>query len=103
MLESNIVNIISASDEPGCQTVTIWSQSGEKLGETELYYRRKSDPEFEDSLETVARKVSEDPAKMGPVLSRLAICSGGLVTNRSGETQNYGHLGTFLFLAARCF
>lgn len=102
-MESNFVNIILASDEPGCQAVTIWSQCGEKLGETELYYKRKSDPEFEESLETVARKVSEDPAKLGAVLSRLAICSGGLATTRSGETQNYGHLGTFLFLPVRFF
>ena len=86
---------ILASDKPGLQPVTILSQSGELLGKTELNYRKKTELEFKEILERVAKEVNQDPTKMGLVLSLLANCCGGHGTNSSGETQNHGRLGKF--------
>ena len=86
---------ILASDKPSLQPVTILSQSGELLGKTELNYRKKTELEFKEILERVAKEVNQDPTKMGLVLSLLANCCGGHGTNSSGETQNHGRLGKF--------
>lgn len=81
----------------------IYSDSGEKLAEAEVFYVDPCHHKDEDCFERVIDIASRSPADLCRFMSNLYIHIRDQSAVKSGETQHSGNFGTCNFLVSLIF